>query len=239
MANADARVATGEIPPSSSRRRRSIPNTLVAVLVVVAVLAALAALRSSATPRLAAGPGTATINWNSGKPGGANRQSQSFSGTIDGMPVAGTTTGPGPSSVSQAPSSAGASFAFPSAVQVATWTGTATGVRFHLSVTMSLPPQLRSLRLPTGLGPSLYDVNPSRPQVRFLPGQKLAISIGVTGSFGTQPINVKAEPLGLSKASGEIRFTGTIGKMKIHGVVRAPYKNGQTETFQAWFTALG
>jgi hypothetical protein len=176
----------------------------IGAVVVVAIVVVAVVLLLKATG-LPTGPGTATVTWTLPAPS-AHPAPVAFSGTVDDRAVSGTATAAHVEVKSAGPASA---------LSAARWTGTFGGTTFDLREKVTV-----------GQAP------PGSVTNKFIGG--FSLNIRVTGTFGSQVVNIKATPDPLK--AGPVPFSGTVGDLHVKGRISNPKENGEIRSVKASFT---
>jgi hypothetical protein len=196
-------------PLTYLRRNRAIIFGFgLVVIVIVGVLAAVTILQTNGVTKLSTGSGTATITWQK-VGGGVYPPPQPFSGVVDGISVTGKATGASPNNASNPSPQSGT---IPNQIHAASWVGTLGGTSFDLDVTLVVG---------NGASSSLQFLN---------------ASYNVTGTYGSQRVDITARVINASISNGSFQFSGTVGNLSVIGSVPAWSESGGTETVRASFT---
>jgi len=209
--------AAASPPPdelATSHTRRRVIGVVAAVVVIVGVVVAIVLL-SSTSGGITTGSGTAVITWRpvaGANPDTIGNPPQPFTGTIDGISLAGVATTPLTTN--------GTPFTGPAAlarnVLFFQWKGTFGGKPFDVGVYANYQ-HATKLTNPAGAFPSLT----------------------IAGKWGTERVSGEvATPSAaeLKRGNGPLHFTGTVGDLKVSGMVSPPVGGQSNPSSTATFT---
>ncbi len=213
----DASAATDGPPADGSTQqqktsRRPVATgvvvAVVAVIVVGGVIAGLALSKSTTPSTISVGPGTATIRWKpaTGPIDGNGNPPQPFTGSIEGIPVAGIAT---------TPVSAASSSSVPGRVVVFRWEGWFGKKPFDLDL---------SIAFPHGTAPSS-----SAPAIPSLAVSGTWGDEAVAGQITTPSVAQ------ITRGKGALHFHGTVGDLRVSGSAFMPTGNNDQKSGTATF----
>ena len=201
-------------PGAASRSRTKVAVVVTLAVLVLAVIGGVVLFKSRTPSELSTGSGTAMITWKSvsGSTGTTSPPPQPFTGTIEGVPISGTSLITIYSSTSGLSLSNPSSLSsLPSEVHAATWKGALGDKRFSVVVYVNLKAALVS------------------------GGQSPSAEVNVTGTYGSERVSLVAR--GRKGQNPNLAFfSGTIGGLKVSGVAHMPKRNGDITTSTATFT---
>jgi hypothetical protein len=199
---------------TTTHAHRWVIGVVAVVVVIVGVVVAILLL-SSTSAGISTGSGTATITWTPAA--GANADTvgnppQPFTGTIEGISLAGVATTPLTSN--------GTPFTGPAALATNVlffrWKGTFGGKPFNVGVYADFQ-HATKLTNPAGAFPSLT----------------------ISGKWGTERVSGKVvtpSAAELRGGNGPLHFTGTVGDLKVSGMVSPPVGGQSNPSSTATFT---
>jgi len=189
---------------------------IAAVVVIVAAAVGIIAL-SSTSAGITTGSGTATIHWTSvsgDSSDSVGNPPQPFAGTVDSLSVSGVATNPLTTSDGKRITSPAALSA--SKIHFFRWTGTFGGKPFDVNIYADY-----------------QHGTPLSDQAGLYPAVTVAGTWGNDRVRGTVAMPSTAE---LKKGNGPIHFAGTVGDLKVSGVVSPPSGGHGHPTSAATFT---
>lgn len=213
VTSADGLASPRHDSGKSNHTRRWAIGLLAAVIVIVGAVVGIIVV-SSSSAGITTGTGTATIHWTSVKDDSDHfgNPPQPFAGTIDGLWVSGVATNP----LTASDGSRITSPADLSKVLFFRWSGTFGGKPFTVNIYADY-----------------LHGTPLSAQAPLHPTVTVGGTWGSDRVKGTVATPSAAE---LKKGNGPIHFAGTVGDMKVSGVVSHPTGNRGHQTSTATFT---
>lgn len=212
-ASLTAEDAATSPPPNevkAAHSRRWVIGVIAAVVAIIGVVVAIILL-SSTSAGISMGSGTATITWTpvtGANPDTVGNPPQPFTGTIDGISLAGIATTPLTSTKAKSLGSAQLS------ENIFRWKGTFGGKPFNVGIYVNYQPATAT-------------TNPA------------SSSLTVSGKWGNERVIGKvATPSAaeLKRGNAPLHFTGTVGDLKVSGMVPPPLGGSGNPSSTATFT---